>query len=69
MPAINLYYSNFFGGLMGQLRKVSLGGALGAASTASAPSTAATTVRAHLDFDAAFCEAGLLPLWDTCRAF
>jgi hypothetical protein len=33
MPAINLYYSNFFGGLMGRPRKVSLGGGLGAAST------------------------------------
>jgi hypothetical protein len=65
MLAIDLYNSNFLGELMGRPRGVSLG----AASAASAPSTAATSVCARLGFDAAFCKAGLLPLWDNCKAF
>jgi hypothetical protein len=58
MLAINLYYSNFLRGLIRRLRKVSLGVAL----AASALSIVATLVRARLGFDAAFCEASLLPL-------
>jgi hypothetical protein len=65
MLAINSYYSNFLVGLMGRPREVSLG----AVSAASAPSTAATSVPPRLGFDAAFCKADLLPLWDNCRAF
>jgi hypothetical protein len=44
MLAINLYNSNFLRGLMGRSCEVSLG----AASAASAPSTAATSVCARL---------------------